>query len=290
MSLKPQSKLNPKKKYLQVALNSTLADAQKIISILPVSDRIIVEAGTPLIKRYGADGIKKIKLWCQQKALMGGVPFSQKPAKPKNNWASLAAAFYEMAQAAQVAQVQQQSQQGGEELQEAMMSQIISKTPNNNLAYVVADLKTMDRAEAEVQMVAAAGADAAVALGIAPIETLNSFVAECEKAGIDAMIDMMNVEFPLSVLRQLKKVPPVVILHRGVDEEKFNRQKMIPLHEIRRIKGNYNIMIAIAGGDTLREVQSSIFNDADIVVVWKQVFQKTTETKEIINGFLKQIK
>jgi 3-keto-L-gulonate-6-phosphate decarboxylase len=287
MTFQPKSKLNPKKKYLQVALNSTLAEAQKIINVLPVSDRIIVEAGTPLIKRYGADGIKKIKLWCQQKALMGGMPFSQKPAKHQNNWAGFAAALYDMAQQAQI---QQQGQQGGEEFQEAMLSQMISKTSNNNLAYVVADLKTMDRAEAEVQMAAAAGADAAVALGIAPIETLNSFVAECEKAGIDAMIDMMNVEFPLSVLRQLKKVPPVVILHRGVDEEKFNRQKMIPLYEIRRIKGNYNIMIAIAGGDTLREVQSSIFNDADIVVVWKQVFQKTTETKEIINGFLKQIK
>lgn len=290
MSFKPQSKLNPKKKYLQVALNSTLAEAKKIISILPVSDRIIVEAGTPLIKKYGLDGIKKIKLWCQQKALMGGASFSQKPTKPQNNWASLATAIYEMAQAAQTAQAQQQGRQGGDELEEVIMEQMISKTGTSNLAYVVADLKTMDRAEAEVKMAAAAGADAAVALGIAPIETLNSFIEECEKAGIDAMIDMMNVEFPLSVLRQLKKVPPVVILHRGVDEEKFNRQKMIPLYEIRRIKGNYNIMIAIAGGDTLREVQSSIFNDADIVVVWKQVFQKTTETKEIINGFLKQIK
>jgi len=290
MTFQPKSKLNPKKKYLQVALNGTLAEAQKIISILPVSDRIIVEAGTPLIKRYGADGIKKIKMWCQQRAFMSPAAFSQKPVKHQNNWASLAATLYEMAQSAQVAQVQQQGHQGGEELQEAMLSQMISKTSNNNLAYVVADLKTMDRAEAEVKMAAEAGADAAVALGIAPIETLDSFVEECEKAGIDAMIDMMNVEFPLSVLRQLKKVPPVVILHRGVDEERFNRQKMIPLHEIRRIKGSYNIMIAIAGGDTLREVQSSIFNDADIVVVWKQVFQKNTETKEIINGFLKQIK
>lgn len=290
MTFQPKSKLNPKKKYLQVALNSTLAEAQKIINILPVSDRIIVEAGTPLIKRYGADGIRKIKMWCQQRALMEGVLSSQKPAKHQSNWAGLAATLYEMAQAAQAAQVQQQGQQGSEELQEAVLSEMISKTSNSNLAYVVADLKTMDRAEAEVKMAASAGADAAVALGIAPIETLDSFIEECEKSGIDAMIDMMNVEFPLSVLRQLKKVPPVVILHRGVDEEKFNRQKMIPLHEIRRIKGSYNIMIAIAGGDTLREVQSSIFNDADIVVVWKQVFQKTTETKEIINGFLKQIK
>src|SRR3989344_759283 len=105
------------------------------------------------------------------------------------------------------------------------------------------------------------------------------------------MIDMMNVEYPLSVLRALKKVPPVVIIHRGVDEEKFNQEKQIPLHEIRRIKGNYNnIMISIAGGDTLREVQRSIFNDADIVVVWKSVYQNTSETISLVEGFLKEVK
>jgi len=148
----------------------------------------------------------------------------------------------------------------------------------------------MDRGSAEVEIAARAGASAAVALGSAPIETLNSFIDASENFGLDAMIDMMNVEFPLSVLRSLKKVPSVVIIHRGVDEEKFNKEKQIPLHEIRRIKGNYNIMISIAGGDTLREVQRSIFNDADIVVVWKSVYQKTEETVALVEGFLKEIK
>jgi 3-keto-L-gulonate-6-phosphate decarboxylase len=98
------------------------------------------------------------------------------------------------------------------------------------------------------------------------------------------------VPFPLTVLRALKKVPPVVILHRGVDEERDNREKQIPLHEIRRIKGNFDIMISIAGGDTLREVQRSIFNDADIVVVWKSVFEQNEETIDLVNGFLKEIR
>lgn len=230
MSHRPVSKLNPRKKYLQVALNSTLNDAHKIITQLPISDRILVEAGTPFIKRYGEEGIEQIYTWYRR--LLSGSEF---------------------------------------------------------LHYVVADLKTMDRGETEVEMASRAGASAAIALGSAPIETLNSFVAVCEETGLDAMIDMMNVEFPLSVLRSLKKAPPVVILHRGVDEEKFNREKQIPLHEIRRIKGNYNIMISIAGGDTLREVQRSIFNDADIVVVWKSVFHSTDQTVELIEGFLKEV-
>ena len=49
-------------------------------------------------------------------------------------------------------------------------------------------------------------------------------------------------------------------------------------------------LIAVAGGDTLREAQSVIFNDADIVVVWKSVFQSTEETASLVEGFLKVIK
>src|SRR3989338_7214050 len=232
MHNRSSSKLNPKERYLQVALNSTLEEAHKIINVLPISDRIIVEVGTPLIKRYGEHGIRQIHQWYEQR-LSGQIRI---------------------------------------------------------YPYVVADLKTMDRAETEVEIAARGGASAAVALGTAPIETLNSFIEQCEAHGLDAMIDMMNVEFPLSVLRALKKIPPVVIIHRGVDEEKCNREKQIPLHEIRRMKGNYNIMISIAGGDTLREVQRSIFNDADIVVIWKSVYQETGETVSLVEGFLKGIK
>jgi bifunctional enzyme Fae/Hps len=268
MSIHTKSKLNPKKRYLQVALNNTLEDAFAIINSLPISDRIIIEAGTPFIKQYGADGIRQIVSHYQNHLL--GITM---PIEPQIKMSPLLEFI--------ISQISKQSS----------VSKLTKQNQNNVITpYVVADLKTMDRAETEVKMAAMAGASAAIALGTAPTETLNSFISECEKNDLDAMIDMMNVEYPLSVLRALKKIPPVVILHRGVDEEKFNREKMIPLHEIRRIKGNYNIMIAIAGGDTLREVQSSIFNDADIVVVWKSVFQKNHETSAIVDGFLKQIK
>ncbi|MBI2591323.1 MAG: hypothetical protein HYW34_01455 [Candidatus Brennerbacteria bacterium] len=271
MSHRPLSRLNPKKRYLQVALNSTLDEAKKIIARLPINDRIILEAGTPLIKRYGEEGIKKIREWYEMRLL-------------KENL-SLPSSFINVPSILSNWDVLAQSS-----LNALSQNTNIIKTGGRFSSYVVADLKTMDRGETEVKIAARAGASAAIALGHAPIETLNSFIAACEANGLDPMIDMMNVEFPLSVLRALKKPPAVVILHRGVDEEQFNKEKQIPLHEIRRIKGNYNIMISIAGGDTLREVQRAIFNDADIVVVWKSVFKNTEETVELINGFLKEIK
>lgn len=271
LSMRPGSHtgLNPKKRYLQVALNNTLEEAAKIISLLPKNDRIIVEVGTPMIKRYGEAGIRRVRDLFVQRLL--GISATPSRAQPSTLFGLIMNTFV-----AGMSKPPRPSTAGAES--------------SNVLPYVVADLKTMDRGATEVEIAARGGANAAVALGTAPIETLNSFIEGCEREGLDAMIDMMNVDFPLSVLRLLKKPPKVVILHRGVDEEHYNKQKMLPLHEIRRIKGNYNIMIAIAGGDTLREVQSAIFNDADIVVIWKSVYQSTTETVALIEGFLSQIR
>ncbi|OGF27691.1 hypothetical protein A2303_00480 [Candidatus Falkowbacteria bacterium RIFOXYB2_FULL_47_14] len=268
MLQKHQSKLDPKKKYLQVALNSTLEEAHRIINQLPQSDRIIVEAGTPLIKRYGEEGIRKIGEWWS--ARLNGLP----------------------------AMPQIYTKTGG------LLGLIINQAVKQNRTkkagrtdargiiepYVVADLKMIDRGEAEVEIAYRGGASAAVAMGSAPAEALNAFIAACEARGLDPMIDMMNVDYPLAVLRKLKKQPPIVILHRGVDEEKGNKQKMLPLHEIRRVKGNYDMMIAVAGGDTIREVESAIFNDADIVVVWKKFYESADNTASLAEEFLAGIK
>jgi bifunctional enzyme Fae/Hps len=251
--------LNRKQRYLQIALNGTLEDAQSIIAALPKSDRILVEAGTPLIKRYGEDGIRSIVGW--YRAHLTGEPV---PGKPQS---ALGALFHAI----------QQSQ---------------ARTPLRGVGitpYVVADLKMMDRGTTEVEIAARAGASAAVALGLAPLESLQSFIDACVALGIDSMVDMMNVDFPLGILHKLARKPDVVILHRGVDEEQFNKEKQLPLHEIRRIKSMYDSLISIAGGDTIREVQRAIFNDADIVVVWKSFYQSSKETGELAQAFLDEI-
>ena len=222
--------LSSKKNYLQIALNSNMSDAHSVIMQLPASDRILVEAGTPLIKEFGANAIRQIyNLW--------GARLGQK-IKP----------------------------------------------------YVVADLKTMDRADTEVQMAKDAGASAVVCLGLAPVETVNSFIAECAKANIDSMVDMMNVEHPIKAMRLYRRQPDVIILHRGVDETNFNKNKPIPFVQIHKIRSTYNVMISIAGGDTIREVQRAIFNDANIVVVWKEFYNATGSTGNLAEEFLKQIK
>jgi len=221
--------LNKKLKYLQIAFNRSIDEVKSMIDDLPASNRIIIEAGTPFIKMYGATGIASLHDWWSKK--IGSKP------------------------------------------------------------YIVADLKTMDRGTTEVSFAAQAGASAVTCLGLAPIETIDGFIQECNRLNIDSMVDMMNVPFPFEILQKLKKLPDIVVLHRGVDENIFNREKTVPLNEIRRIKGAYgNIMISIAGGETTRDVIRTYFNDADIAVVWRSFYEKPEATADIARDFLKLIK
>ena len=223
--------LSKKKRYLQVAFNSNLNEAYRIIQTLPASDRIILEAGTPLIKEFGMSAIQDLYTW----------------------WS-------------------------------------VKTRPFDLLPYIVADLKTMDRGETEVSLAKRAGASAAICLGQAPIETINSFIDNCQKTGLDSMIDMMNIDFPINVLRKLKNPPNVVLLHRGVDEEKFNKDKPIPYIQINKVLSSYDVLISIAGGDTSREVQRAVFNGASIVVVWKNFYTVSETTGKLAEDFLREIK
>lgn len=258
--------LNKKQKYLQIALNSTLEEAQKIINILPIDKRILIEVGTPLIKTYGIEAIRKIRNFWAERVLTYGIPATHKrEAVPTIE----------------------------DLLKYLLLPSKFQQSPKKDLPlfpYIVADLKCMDRGPTEVELAKWGGADGAVVLGQAPIETINAFIEKCEKENIDSMVDMMNVEFPLKVLRALDKLPKVVILHRGVDEESFSPDKEIPFYEIARIKNEYDLMVAVAGGDTIQEVQRAIFNGADIVVVWKSFYKSSTETAKLAEDFLKEIK
>lgn len=221
--------LNRKSKYLQIAFNRPLDEVEGMIAALPASDKIIIEAGTPLVKQYGQGGIRALKNWWSERI--------QKPG------------------------------------------------------YLVADLKCMDRGSREVGAAASAGANAATCLGLAPIETISEFIRECEDAGIDSMIDMMNVEFPFEILQKLRKLPSVVVLHRGVDENERNKAKQIPHEQIHRIKGTYGgVLVSVAGGETPREAARTFFNDADIAVVWRAFYEQPESTAQLAQDFLKLVK
>jgi bifunctional enzyme Fae/Hps len=221
--------LNAKSKYLQIAFNRSLDEVKSMVYKLPASDKIIIEAGTPLIRKYGQKGITSLKNWWSERI--------QKPA------------------------------------------------------YIIADLKCMNRSTQEVRSAFEAGASAATCLGLAPIETINEFINECKEKEIDSMLDMMNVPFPFEILQRIDNLPNIVVLHRGVDENEKNREKEIPYDQINRIRGTYNnLLISVAGGETTREVMRAFFNNANIVVVWRSFYESPDDTAKLAQDFLRLIK
>jgi len=131
--------------------------------------------------------------------------------------------------------------------------------------FIVADLKTTDGAVDEVQMARSAGASAATALGNSPKETLDLFIDACTEMNMVSMIDMLGVHDPLDALRQLRKPPDVIVLHKGRDEES-TYGKVIQYKHVNRIRSKFSSLISAAGGVTVREARSAVFNGANIVV------------------------
>jgi 3-keto-L-gulonate-6-phosphate decarboxylase len=61
---KPNMKLDNKTRYLQIAFNYDLSMVLGLLPLIPHSDRIFIEAGTPFIKNEGRQGIATIaRLW-----------------------------------------------------------------------------------------------------------------------------------------------------------------------------------------------------------------------------------
>jgi bifunctional enzyme Fae/Hps len=214
-------------RYLQIAFNYDLGLVRRVLPTLPRSDRILIEAGTPFIKREGMQGVRMMR----------------------------------------------------------------SMWPG----HVVADVKTIDGAVQEVDMVRAAGANAVTVLGEAPRETLDLFIARCADLGMISMVDMLGVDDPLGTLRQLKRPPQVMVLHLGRDEEN-TRGKMIQYRHVTRVRSKFSVLISAAGGVGLKEARSAIFNGANIVVAnlvrpsdpWAGISTES-DVAEIARQFLKTI-
>jgi bifunctional enzyme Fae/Hps len=197
--------------YLQIALDApSLEGAKKVIEALPGSDRIILEVGTPLIKRYGTRGINELRQIAKDK-------------------------------------------------------------------FIIADLKTLDVGKVEVDIAYEDTADAVVAAGLAPPETLDATVQEAKRLGVYAIIDMLNVEDVLGKLKSLKDFPDIVILHRGIDQESGRSCGLERIKLIRQAFPNKKFLIAVAGGIVPETAKEALEQGADILIVGRYV----TQSKDI---------
>ncbi|MEA1997756.1 MAG: bifunctional 5,6,7,8-tetrahydromethanopterin hydro-lyase/3-hexulose-6-phosphate synthase [Euryarchaeota archaeon] len=210
--------------YLQVALDiPNWGHMARVVKDLPSNDHLIIEAGTPLIKRYGVDIVAKIK-----------------EIKPDT--------------------------------------------------FVIADLKTLDTGNLEVRMVSDAGADAVVISGLAPLRTMEKAIEEARKTGIYSSLDMLNVEKPLAVLKELSvggMMPDVVELHRAIDVEQEERHAWGDIVEIKRIGGK--MLVAVAGGIKEDTAPEAINGGADIIIVGRGI-TNSKDVEGVSRRFLRLLK
>jgi len=210
---------------IQIAFNYTFGDFVKIVGQIPKHKNIVLEAGTPFVKREGMAVIRKMRRY----------------------WP-------------------------GE---------------------ICADIKIVDGAYQEVLMAKQMGANSVTALGNSSEETLRIFVDTCKELGITSIVDMINNHNPLKTLWKANVVPDMVYLHRGRDEEN-SFGKVIQYKNVAKLKGKWDLEVGAAGGIDERELQSAIFNNADIVVVnivrpqdeWSGIVYDSS-FKEQLNNFLK---
>lgn len=216
--------------YLQIALDHpSLSHHKKVVDTIPKSDRIILEIGTPFLKKYGMEAIEEIR-----------------EVRPKK--------------------------------------------------YIVADLKTLDVGKLEVDDAFEAGADGVVCSGLASTASIDKFLLEAERMGIDGFVDMMEVADPIAKLKKLNQIPRVVILHRGIDAEQSSveggsdqaqKQKWGFVPKIKELyadkkleSGRDRVLVAVAGGIVPETANEALSMGADILIVGRFI----TSSKDIRNS------
>ena len=208
--------------YLQIALDVTdIERAKEILQRLPASDRIILEAGTPLIKKYGTGIVHELRAFAKD-------------------------------------------------------------------SFIIADLKTLDVGQVEVDVAFEETADAVVVSGLASKETVDKFIYEAKRLGVYSIVDMMDVSDPLHALKAYGELPDVVIIHRGIDAEKSGAPRWSLVGDIKKAFKERKILVAVAGGIEPSNLKTALDAQADIVIVGRYITQ-SRDVNRAARDFLDQL-
>lgn len=117
----------------------------------------------------------------------------------------------------------------------------------------------------------AAGADYTTVLGILSDEAVSSAINEGKKAGKEVMVDLMNVKDKLQRTQQVKEMGAhYVIVHYGLDEQRLGKT---PLEDLKTIKQNTDMKVAVAGGINLDTLSDYLKEHPDIIIVGKALVE-----------------
>ncbi|MFH0861204.1 MAG: bifunctional 5,6,7,8-tetrahydromethanopterin hydro-lyase/3-hexulose-6-phosphate synthase [Candidatus Altiarchaeota archaeon] len=163
-----------------------------------------------------------------------------------------------------------------------IISQMRELMPN---MFVIADLKTMDVGNVEVDIAFDETADAVAVAGQAPTEVIDKFIYEAKRMGIYSIVDTINVKDPIKLLKSLKELPDIVELHRGIDEEGSKEHEWEMIKKIKTSFKEKKILISVAGGIEPNNALDAIKHGADIIVVGRYITQ-SKDVERSVRAFL----
>lgn len=132
---------------------------------------------------------------------------------------------------------------------------------------VVADLKTMDGGYLEAEMMAKAGADMVVVMGVATPATVRAVVRAARDYGIKVMGDIMGAADKPACARFLEEQGvDYIIVHTGYDE-RHEDPSLSPLNDLPAVVAAVSVPVQAVGGLTLEQIVQTPKLGAPLVVV-----------------------
>lgn len=132
---------------------------------------------------------------------------------------------------------------------------------------LVADLKTMDGGYLEAEMMAKAGADMVVVMGMAHPATIRAVVRAARDYGIKVMGDVLAAPNKAACAREMELIGvDYIIVHTGFDE----RREVIgasPLYDLESVVRAVNIPVQAVGGLSIEQAIRMPSLGAPLVVI-----------------------
>ncbi|BDB97102.1 orotidine 5'-phosphate decarboxylase / HUMPS family protein [Saccharolobus caldissimus] len=152
---------------------------------------------------------------------------------------------------------------------------------------ILADTKTADAGDVEVEIAKLGGADIMTVLGIMDNATILSAIKRAKEIGILVQADLINVINTYDRALELKNLGIDIIgLHVGLDVQKSRGISITDLKDEIRKVANLGLVISVAGGLNRDRIKELIDLPINIFVVGSAITRSKNAketTKEIIN-------
>ncbi len=133
---------------------------------------------------------------------------------------------------------------------------------------IVADMKTIDVGNVEVEIAAKSGADVVAVLAISSDVTLQEARRSASKYGCRLMADLIECRDPVKRAKEIEDYVDYICVHVGIDQQMAG---MDPLQILEEVVEEVSVPVAVAGGLDAERAAYCVSRGADIVIVGSNI-------------------